>query len=58
MRMLGSRKPIQPQSMGRFYKSQEYDMKIKKAKDWLKGNERLEQYKRIANQIKECSHDS
>jgi len=28
-------------------------MKIKKAKDWLKGNERLEQYKRIANQIKE-----
>lgn len=53
MKMLGSRKPIQPQSMGRFYKSQEYDMKIKKARDWLKGNERLEQYRRTTNQTKE-----
>lgn len=53
MKMLGSRKPIQPQSMGRFYKSQEYDIKIKKARDWLKGNERLEQYRRTTNQTKE-----
>jgi len=46
MKILGSRKPVQPQ-VGWLYESQSYKMKLAKAKEWLEGRARVKAYQRI-----------
>jgi hypothetical protein len=46
MKILGSRKPVQPQ-VGWFHKSVSYGVKIHEARKWLEGRARVKAYQRI-----------
>ena len=46
MKILGSRKPVQPQ-VGWLYESQSYKMKLAKAKEWMEGRDRVKMYQQI-----------
>jgi hypothetical protein len=46
MKILGSRKPVQPQ-VGWFHQTQSYELKITRAKEWLEGRKKVKAYQRI-----------